>query len=327
MRWLPCLGLLIAAPVMACINTFETDFMYYKRKGDAQGMATMLARAEDAHRKSPTLENTNDLAAGRILSGRVSEGIQLLRELEAKQPGNAVVAANLGTALELAGDDEEALKWIRESVRRDPREHEGSEWVHVKILEAKLALKQDPNWLRKNSILGWREGQRLPLDEISRPRRAIDIIDAIQYQLDERIVFVEGKDPIVADLHLTIGDIAYAVPGAIGDPWRRDLLIQSSYEGAIFYGTPHEARARQRMAAADARIKAAQPGLQAAAAREEQARRRELDRERLAASKKQEMIDAQRQRRWMAFGAFALLGVVVSAVVFFRRRGDSGTAA
>src|SRR5687767_15620251 len=101
---------------MAGSNTFETEFMSYKRSGDAAGMARMVAAAEEAYRKSPTFENANDLAVGRILSGSKAEGIQVLRELEASKPGNAVVAANLGTALELSGADEEALQWIRESV-------------------------------------------------------------------------------------------------------------------------------------------------------------------------------------------------------------------
>lgn len=327
MRWWLCLGLLIAAPVLACINTFETNFMHYKRKGDAQGMATMLAKAEDAYRKSPTLQNTNDLAVGRLLSGRMAEGIQLLRDLEAKQPGNAVVAANLGTALELAGNDEEALQWIRESVRRDPREHEGSEWVHVKILEAKLALKRDPNWLQKNSVLGWREGQRLPLDESSRPRRPLDIINAIQYQIEERTVFVSAPDPIVGDLHLTIGDIAHSVPIAIGDLWERDTAIARSYESALHYGTVHESRARQRMAAADARMEATRPARRAAAAREQEARQRELQQERLAEKQRADMKQAQKERRWWPVIAFGTLGLVVAAVWFRRSRTRAGASA
>jgi hypothetical protein len=53
------------------------------------------------------------------------------------------VAANLGTALELLGNKEEALHWIREGIRRNPQSHEGTEWLHAKILEAKIAAQKD----------------------------------------------------------------------------------------------------------------------------------------------------------------------------------------
>jgi hypothetical protein len=301
---------------MACLNTFETEFMSYKRAGDTAGMARMVAVAEAAYRKSPTLENANDLAVGRILSGRMAEGIQLLRELESGTPGNAIVAANLGTALELAGADEEALHWIRESVRRDPQEHEGSEWVHVKILEAKLALKRDPNWLRKNSVVGWREGQRFPPDERSRPRTPIDIIRAIQYQLEERTVFVRPPDAIVGDLYLTMGDIAHSVPGAIPDLWERDSAIAFSYGAALRFGTVHEARARQRMQAAEQRTKAALPAKEAAAAREQQAEDLEKRRAQLAESRQAELKEAKRRRQRLAVGAFATFGVLVAVGLF-----------
>src|SRR5688500_9588526 len=79
------LQLIAEATAMAGSNTFETEFMSYKRSGDAAGMAGMVAAAEEAYRKSPTFENANDLAVGRILSGSKAEGIQVLRELEASK--------------------------------------------------------------------------------------------------------------------------------------------------------------------------------------------------------------------------------------------------
>ena len=59
--------------------------------------------------------------------------------LERRYPGHHETAANLGTALELAGHDAPALQWIRIGIRRNADEHYGSEWLHVRILEAKIA--------------------------------------------------------------------------------------------------------------------------------------------------------------------------------------------
>jgi hypothetical protein len=324
--WICLAALLTAAPALACINTFRSPILEARESGNHKLVAEITSAAEEAHGKAATLENTNDLAVAWILTGRVPDGIALLRDLEKRQPGNAIVAANLGTALELTGAHEEALQWIRESVRRDPREHEGTEWVHVKILEARIALKSDPNWLRKNSVVGWREGQRFPLDERSRPRTAKDIRRAIDYQLRERTQFVTAPDEIIGDLYLTVGDIAESVPGAISDSWERDHVIASSYRSALRYGTVHGARAQERIAAAEQRIEVVLPVRQAAAAREQETRQRELNRESTAQQRKTELEEAQRLRRWLPLAAFGVFGLALAAVAFYRKRRRAGAA-
>jgi hypothetical protein len=309
----------------ASIETYGTEILRYQREGDKAGLAQATRAAEQNYRESPTLEHTNDLAVAWILSGRVSEGIQLLRDLEHRSPGNAIVASNLGTALELAGNEEEALNWLRESVRRDPQEHQGSEWVHVKILEARLALKRDPNWLRKNSVIGWREGQRLPLDERSQPRTPRKLVESINYQLEERLQLIDGPDPIVADLYLTLGDLAFsAAPGAYANAPERDAAASAAYGRAIQFGTVHETRARERKQAADQRIEAARPALLAARKREQEVRARALENERTADERRRDLESAQRWRRLMpviAFGAFGLL--VAGVLIWYRRRASA----
>ena len=321
------MALSATAPAVACINTFASQIMEAKGTGNDKLVAEITANAQELHRKSPTLENTNDLAVAWVLTGRMAEGIQLLRDLEKQYPGNAIVAANLGTALELTGADEEALQWIRESVRRDPQEHEGSEWVHVRILEARQALKKDPNWLRKNSVVGWREGQRLPPNERSQPRTPRNLIDSIGYQLNERTQFVNAPDALVGDLYLSLGDLAHTYPAAYGQTWERDGEISSNYHSAIHYGTVHEARARERMDAADKRIEASRPAMQAAAKLEEEARVREDQRAQQAEQRKADLRNAQERRRWLAAGAFGTFSLVVGAVIFLRsRRGETKSA-
>jgi hypothetical protein len=237
-RWATALLLLaIASPAFACINTFASIFMDYKRAGDTEAMASQLRYAEEAYRKHPTFENTNDLAVGLILSDRKEQGIKLLRDLERDKPGSAIVAANLGTALELSSQDAEALHWIREGVRRDPKEHFGSEWVHVKILEAKLELKKNPDWLLHNSVLGWKVGDPPLVDEAGKPRLDVDVENAISYQLNERTTFIRPPDAIIGDLYVTMGDLEIA---RVGDAPAQGPANGHSW--AIDYGTVHEAR-------------------------------------------------------------------------------------
>ncbi len=65
--------------------------------------------------------NRNDYAVALVYLGRYDEAISLLQRLEKETPGHYATAANLGTAYELSGNNELALKWIKEGIRRNPR--------------------------------------------------------------------------------------------------------------------------------------------------------------------------------------------------------------
>jgi tetratricopeptide (TPR) repeat protein len=236
----------------ACINTYSFDLKSLLSAGEKERAHGLALDIEARHRKSPTPENTNDLAVVRILAGRYDEAIQMLRTLEATHPGKAITAANLGTALELAGDDTEALRWIREGYRRDPREHNGSEWVHVRILEAKLALARDPAWLAKNGVMRLdfgvddapRAPAKLPTDHTGRQRDLAATFAAINYQLFERTLFVAPPDAVVADLFMTCGDLAVLLAQGGAEPKSRRSV--ACYEKAIAYGYSDTGLVRRR---------------------------------------------------------------------------------
>jgi hypothetical protein len=316
-------ALLLAVPALGCLNTFSSRILEAHRAGDSAAEAAILAQAEKTHRDMPNLENSNDLAVAYIVTNRAADGIRLLKDMEKIQPGSAKVAANLGTALELSGADQEALLWIRESVRRDPSEHEGSEWVHVRILEAKLALKRDPNWLRTHSVVGWRDGQQLLADERGLVRSPMDLIAPITWQLRERTQFVDAPDAIVGDLYLTLGDIAHSYTGAYRNGWERDGAEASNYRSALHYGTVHEVRARERMEDADARIEASRPERQAAARREQQSQalaEQKAERQRQEEQRRAERREEQQRRRQLALWVFVSLALVLAGALIWRRK-------
>ena len=95
------------------------------------------------------MERRNNVAVDMIYRGRIPEAIEALKELEAEQPGDYVTAANLGTAYELAGKNEDALHWIKEAIRRNKDSHWKTEWLHVDILEAKLKAANDPEFFKR----------------------------------------------------------------------------------------------------------------------------------------------------------------------------------
>jgi|GEM_PF-1805758 len=161
----------------------------------------------------------NDLATALAHTGEAAEAVRLLEEIEAEKPGLYATAANLGTAYELSGDNEKALQWIREGIVRNADSHERSEWLHVMILQAKLAIAQDPKWLESHSVLQW-DGRPAP-DKHLDPALVANSISgnrgeklsveqvkaALIYQLHERLQFVQAPDVVVGALLLDLGDM------------------------------------------------------------------------------------------------------------------------
>lgn len=147
--------------------------------------------------------------------GDAREAIYILQQVEAEHPGEYIVAANLGTAYELAGDNQLALEWITTGLRRNPDSHEKSEWVHVKILQAKLATAKDPAWLKSHSILGLdfgaaaepRSPAEAATDADGHVRSLADVRVSLEYQLRERLSLVAAPDLVVSSLLGDLGNI------------------------------------------------------------------------------------------------------------------------
>ena len=162
--------------------------------------------------KTPDVKNRSDYAAALIHVGELQLGINLLEEIERSDPGLYVTAANLGTAFELSGNNEKALEWISAGIKRNPESHFGSEWVHVKILEAKIALTKDPAWIETHSVLGLDFGSaprpELPsLDHLDKKLNHNAVKSAIAYQLHERLGFIAAPDPIVGELLFDLANL------------------------------------------------------------------------------------------------------------------------
>ena len=131
-----------------------------------------------------------DYAVALIHLGRHEAAIEALLAREAARPGDYATAANLGTAYELMGALEDAVVWIARGIERNPQSHHGTEWLHLAILHAKLQLRGDAAWLKHHSVL----------DSAAGNRTSEEIVRAIDYQLGERLQFVEPADAVVCDL-------------------------------------------------------------------------------------------------------------------------------
>jgi len=229
------LAVLAVTPVRACFNDYEPNVAAIQR---SQALLVQLRHHDekepwtarrDRLRKALAAGGDyrvkNDLATALAHTGAAAEAVTLLQEIEAEKPGLYMTASNLGTAYELSGDDTHALEWIREGIQRNAASHKGTEWLHVRILEAKLALHDDPQWLESHSVLGPRNKQGEVTISVTGNRSEPlpnDLIKAaLIYQLHERLEFVEPPDAIVGDLLFELGKLvsrekSSGVGGAMG---------------------------------------------------------------------------------------------------------------
>jgi hypothetical protein len=245
------LGLMVSGiPALACMWIYGTNLDGKRVEVDGHIRDLSLVNPEkriaewspklEMYQKrmkaNPSVENRSDYAAALIHVGDVKLGIRILEEIERTNPGLYVTAANLGTAFELSGENENALEWISEGLRRNANSHYGSEWVHVKILEAKIALAKDPAWLKTHSILNLDFGNaprpELPeitvVDSKGKARTHSEVKHAIAYQLHERLGFIPAPDPIVADLLFDLANL-YALTTTVE-------VAQPVYDLALKFG-------------------------------------------------------------------------------------------
>ena len=205
-----CLLLLVAGTVCACLNKVGTKYgggsgSYFGWRQLQRALKADLhfdgMEMEATLRTATNFTDRSDYAVALMYLGRASEAVELLQRLETERPGEYFVAANLGTAYELAGNNQAAWQWIREGIRRNPASHEGTEWLHVKILEAKISQQKEPAFFEHHSVLELQpeDIQEKIVIETNRfaPKK---LIAAIQHQLAERLQFVKPPDAAVASL-------------------------------------------------------------------------------------------------------------------------------
>lgn len=252
-----------------------------------------------------------------LQGGKVDEATRLLEDTDRKIPGDARVAALLGTAYELKGRLDEAIEWVREGAKRDFSQHQGSEWLHARILEAKAAVAKDPNWFAKHGVLDLDFGKDevpvapeiLPIEQ-GRIKGAVQLLEQIDYQLAQRAKFVKPPDPVAGDLYASAGDLAIA--GAVSplDDRKSKIRPESYYERALEYGAPHAELVRKRLAKYRADLAALPP----------------VPDEAVAASPPGGRFEAparQADSTWWYYGgaaALVIVAIVIVGLVLDRRR-------
>ncbi|ASS48644.1 MAG: hypothetical protein A3D31_07185 [Candidatus Fluviicola riflensis] len=157
---------------------------------------SQLKALEKKLQSNQSLQLLSDYALNLVRAGKIKEALVLFEKLAAKYPNEYAIQANLGTTYELVGNNKLALKHIKKGLELNPNSHSASEWVHVKILEAKIALENNPNYLSNHTVLSLTSKQE------KSEKTALQLM----IQLKERFPFCKGPDAIMADLFHDLGD-------------------------------------------------------------------------------------------------------------------------
>lgn len=175
---------------------------HYFFKGD---FPRLIIEFDSLYKKTKDLDYLSDKGYLLIVLGKYDEALKLYLNIEKIKPNRYSTASNLGTLYELMGENQKAYNWIKKSIAINPKSHEGSEWLHLKILEAKINnLKDVSGQFLINTNFGT---SREPKTKLSQ-KEIDELAQSIYFQVNERMSFIEPKDKIISILLFELGNLA-----------------------------------------------------------------------------------------------------------------------
>ena len=187
----------------ACINHYHSvdahgdmhswgeDIMVgFNKNFNYELIASKLPNAEQKFLESKSPFDLSDYAVLLMKGGKFEEALLIFQALNKHLPNEYKLAANLGTAYELNGELDSALKYINRGMELNANAHDGSEWVHIKVLETKQKLLTNPDYLAGHPVL--------ELTEAEKKDSAVRV--QLEIQIRERFPFSPGPDAIMASL-------------------------------------------------------------------------------------------------------------------------------
>ncbi|MBC7487473.1 MAG: tetratricopeptide repeat protein [Cytophagaceae bacterium] len=186
------------------IHTMGRDFNnenYWKREF---GSIYHLHELDSLWKTNKSITDYNDYGVQLVYLKRYKEALVVFQNIERMSPGRYNTLANMGTTYELLGQDKLALEWIKKAVAKNPKSHFGSEWFHVKILEAKI---KGPSSWNSTFLIGTDFGTD-SIPKSTRSKKALrSLTEDIFHQLLERMKFIKPKDEMMAILLFEYGNL------------------------------------------------------------------------------------------------------------------------
>lgn len=172
---------------------YDTDELHALRNFYAEREAEGLS-IESKVNYSLTLMRLGDPGTAKVMLAELSQDTTI-----ADSTHRYAIAANLGTAYELLGNNDSALLWIRRAVAINPQSHQGSEWIHVMLLRYKVSKEKNPGYLTEAGALNLDFGQ-LDLPENTYGMNLAELQEQLGYQLQERSYFIPAPDTLMGML-------------------------------------------------------------------------------------------------------------------------------
>ncbi len=139
-------------------------------------------------------KNESNIALYYMKLGEVKKALNILEPLAAEYPDEYIIIANLGTAYELDGQLPKALEQIKKGYEINPNSHYGSEWIHIKILEAKIAHGSNSSWYISHPIITVEELLEKNSGHQARFR------NHLAAQIRTRVPFTPAPNKVIANL-------------------------------------------------------------------------------------------------------------------------------
>ncbi|RZJ56254.1 MAG: hypothetical protein EOO44_00155 [Flavobacterium sp.] len=165
----------------------------------------LIIELDSLYKKTKDLDYLSDKGYLLIVQGKYNEALNLYLNIEKIEPNRYSTASNLGTLYELMGENQKAYTWIKKSIEINPESHKGSEWLHLRILEAKIKnLKDISGQFLINTNFGISNEPRTKLSK----EEIDELTQSVYYQVNERMSFIEPKDKIISILLFELGNLA-----------------------------------------------------------------------------------------------------------------------
>lgn len=164
---------------------------------------------DELYQRSKGLPNDykiwSDIAVNLMKLGQADSALKILVPMAKKYPEEYNILANLGTCYELVGALDSALKYISSGFKVNPKSHNGSEWIHMEILKAKIKEKHSPGWLSKNPIIEIQDVVDR-FRSLKESRLVYAVNRHFSYQIRTRAPFTPAPNQVMTNLMITLGD-------------------------------------------------------------------------------------------------------------------------
>lgn len=159
---------------------------------------------DSLYKKTKDLDFLSDKGLILILQKKYDEALKIYQFIEKISPNRYSTASNIGTLYELIGENQKALYWINKAIEINPNSHNNSEWLHSKILEAKI---KGETYFTGDFLLNISFGNAAKPQTQLTEMEIKTLEKTLFFQLNERISFIKPKDKIVGALLFELGNI------------------------------------------------------------------------------------------------------------------------